>query len=1346
MMDEKNMQGPAAEENGSRDNAATKPPRKGRWWKKVGVGIGVFLLLLIVGVGLLVGTTPGLHLLLNTAARVVPGLDIASVKGGWRDLTLNQVSYHMPGVTVKSDELHLSLALGCLGKSQLCINDLSASRVNVAIDTAALPAAEEPPPSTPLTEMTAPFPISLRQLTLSHVQVTVDDTAISLGEFRTGMQWEGRALTLLPTKISALLVALPKTPVGMLEASNAAAETMASAIRETAENVRDAVEQGTSQTRHIDWHPKTDNASERGDSAGPATTTGVPIVATTKTDRVADKPEVSEQPLGERLNALFAKPLLPDLSQFTLPLDLHITEIHGEQWRLTGDNDILINDLIVQASTQQQHVRLDKLIVRSPQGGLNVRGEATLSDNWPVALTANGVLNSDPLKGETLKLTVNGGLREQLNVALNLSGPQRAQLDLQTRLAEAGLPLALTLQTERVRWPLTGTTQYQASNVRLRLNGKATGYALSLRGDVSGAEIPPATLLLDGNGNEQQFTLSRLRLAALQGNADLSGLIDWSKAISWRGELMLNGINTAKQWPEWPAKIDGKLTTRGSVYGGSWQLQVPELRLDGNVKANRLRVRGELRGNAAGQWTIPALNVALGRNQINVNGELNDKWQLDATINAPSLDGVLPGLAGRVIGELKLRGHLREPQVLANITASRLRWQAMTIGQVNVEADVRSEQQIQGKLGVRLEGLKQDDLSIRLLTLDASGDEQQHHLRLAMQGEPVSGQLMLSGSFARQEQRWRGTLSDTRFNTPVGEWRLSQNVALDYANTQQKMTIGTHCWRNPNAELCVPQAIEVGPSGQASLRLNRFDLAMLTPFLTEDTVLAGTFTGEADVSWQAGQGLPQAKVSLVGNGVSVRQRMQGNMLPIDFTAFTLNAALDRGRAQLGWLMAIRENGRFSGNVQVTDPQGRRNLGGNVTIDTISLALLNPALSKGEKAAGILNANLRLAGDAARPQLFGQMVLDRLDIDGNWMPVDLTYGRLALYFSGMSSTLQGFLKTDNGQLNLGGTADWSQTDAWRARIAVKGQRLRLTIPPMARLDVSPDIVFEATPQLFALNGSVSIPWARIVVKEMPESAVSVSSDEVMLDAQHRPLKKTDAAIPINSNLTIRVGNDVRLDAFGLAARLQGDLKMVQDERGLGLNGQINIPVGRFKAYGQDLFVRKGIILFSGPPDQPMLNIEAIRNPDNTEDDVIAGVRVIGMADAPKLEVFSDPALSQQEALSYLLRGQGLDSSGTDGAAMTSMLVGLGVAQSGQVVGKIGEAFGVSNLALDTQGVGDNSQVVVSGYVLPGLQVKYGVGIFDSLATLTLRYRLMPRLYLEAVSGMSQALDLLYQFEF
>lgn len=418
----------------------------------------------------------------------------------------------------------------------------------------------------------------------------------------------------------------------------------------------------------------------------------------------------------------------------------------------------------------------------------------------------------------------------------------------------------------------------------------------------------------------------------------------------------------------------------------------------------------------------------------------------------------------------------------------------------------------------------------------------------------------------------------------------------------------------------------------------------------------------------------------------------------------------------------------------------------MNIARISMDLLQPALMDGEKASGILNASLRLGGNVQKPLVFGKLALTDVDFDAQFMPFDITDANIGINFNGMSSIMEGVIKTAQGQLELNGNADWSELNAWRARIAARGNKVRVSVPPMVRLDVSPDLVFDATPQLFSLNGTVDIPWARITVQELPESAVGVSSDEVMLNDQRQPIAPASASIPINSNLMVNIGKDVRLDAFGLKARLEGALKVAQDSRGLGLNGQINIPSGRFHAYGQDLIVRKGQLLFSGPADQPLLNLEAIRNPDATENDVVAGLRVTGEADAPKLEIFSDPAMSQQEALSYLLRGQGLDNSGGDSGAMTSALIGLGVAQSGKLVGKIGEAFGVSNLALDTQGVGDSSQVVVSGYVLPGLQVKYGVGIFDSLATLTLRYRLMPKLYLQAVSGIDQALDLLYQFEF
>ena len=146
-------------------------------------------------------------------------------------------------------------------------------------------------------------------------------------------------------------------------------------------------------------------------------------------------------------------------------------------------------------------------------------------------------------------------------------------------------------------------------------------------------------------------------------------------------------------------------------------------------------------------------------------------------------------------------------------------------------------------------------------------------------------------------------------------------------------------------------------------------------------------------------------------------------------------------------------------------------------------------------------------------------------------------------------------------------------------------------------------------------------------------------------------------------------------------------------------------------------------------------------------MIAGIRVTGTADAPQVSVFSDPPKSDNEALSYLIRGEGLDPAGEDDNSMiTSALINLGLSQGNRVLESLGDAVGISGLGVDTEGAGDSSKVAVSGYILPGLKVKYAVGLFDSLATITLRYRVIPRLYVEAASGVDQALDVLYSFEF
>ncbi|SLM64386.1 MULTISPECIES: autotransporter assembly complex protein TamB [Dickeya] len=1245
--------------------------------KQAGIGLTLLLLTVLLLLAWLISTATGLHLLLTTATRWVPGLTIEQVEGDLTALTLQDIRYQTTGVSVEVQALHLAVQPSCLWHSQVCLDEVSLQRLRVRVDSSQqTPAAAEAASSPTESDGRAPVAIALRHLRLSDSQIVIDGTAITLGTLQTGVNWQGRALTLLPTQLTGLELTVPPA------------------------------------------------------SSAPARPPAEAAVA-----------------LGERLRALFATPLLPAMPAFSLPLDLTIDDFRGEDWRIQGEQPLRISNVQLQAQTRKQALVLQQLRVVLPQGTLSAQGEMSFTDDWPLTLTANVIVSDEVLSGERIRLTAAGSLRQQLQVMMNLSGPQSAQLSIETSLAEAGLPLAINLSSPQLRWPLTGEALYQFKQLQLTLGGRATDYALSLRTDIAGQALPPATLTLDGNGSEQQFTFRQLQLAALQGTANISGELAWPDALHWRTELALSGINSAQQWPQWPVRLDGSLSTRGSLSATHWQLDIPQLNLDGQVRQNRVAVKGTLSGDDSGQWSIPGVVVALGRNQLSLQGRVGEQWQLDGQLNAPSLNGLLPELAGKITGNVRISGSREQPHLQTSLDASGLRWQQLRIGQLTLTGDVQTGQQVRGSLALQVQQLTQDEWRLASVSLRATGDENQHQLRVMIKGEPLSGQWLLNGHVDRARQRWQGELTDTRFNTPVGEWRLVPSLALAYQATTQVLTLGAHCWRHPEAELCVPQPIAAGASGKATLALNRFNLSILKPFISPQTAVSGNITGNAQVSWQPGDGLPDARLKLNGSGVSVRQALQGGAaLPVTFNTLTLDAALQRGQARLAWLAGIEGNGRIRGDIQITDPQQRRALGGTLSINDVSLALLKPMLRQNENANGMMNADLRFGGSVAHPQVFGQLALTGLSAQSNVIPVDLNQGQLTFIFNGMSSSLQGVLASAQGQINLAGNADWSQPQAWRARLAVKGERMRVTVPPMARLDVSPDIVFDASPQLLALNGTVTIPWARIVVHEMPQSTVAVSDDEVMLDAQHRPATTAGASIPIVSNLIVRVGEDVWLDAYGLRARLRGDLNVTQDTQGLGLNGQIVMPEGRFKAYGQDLQVRKGQLLFAGPPTQPVLNIEAIRNPDNTADSVTVGVRITGPAATPKLEVFSEPTLSQQEALSYLLRGQGLNSTGTDSAMMTSALIGLGVAQSGQVVGKIGEAFGVSNLALDTQGVGDKSQVVVSGYVLPGLQVKYGVGLFDSLATLTLRYRLMPKLYLEAVSGVSQALDVLYQFEF
>lgn len=132
------------------------------------------------------------------------------------------------------------------------------------------------------------------------------------------------------------------------------------------------------------------------------------------------------------------------------------------------------------------------------------------------------------------------------------------------------------------------------------------------------------------------------------------------------------------------------------------------------------------------------------------------------------------------------------------------------------------------------------------------------------------------------------------------------------------------------------------------------------------------------------------------------------------------------------------------------------------------------------------------------------------------------------------------------------------------------------------------------------------------------------------------------------------------------------------------------------------------------------------------DVTAGIDVSGRAESPRADVWSEPAMSQSEALSYLVLGRGLSTASSDETQQVSAASAALSAGSSLIASQIG-----AKLGLDDAGVSQSStlgSVVGFGkYLSPKLYVGYGVSMVGGGSVLTLKYLLSRGFDIEAESS-------------
>jgi len=274
-----------------------------------------------------------------------------------------------------------------------------------------------------------------------------------------------------------------------------------------------------------------------------------------------------------------------------------------------------------------------------------------------------------------------------------------------------------------------------------------------------------------------------------------------------------------------------------------------------------------------------------------------------------------------------------------------------------------------------------------------------------------------------------------------------------------------------------------------------------------------------------------------------------------------------------------------------------------------------------------------------------------------------------------------------------------------------------------------------------------------INTLPETAVDVSADTVIIAQPESRSAVRNAAvaetgllgnIPLSGELTITLGNDVRVSGFGLTAQLRGELDITQRPGATPLTyGELEVIDGSFETYGRTLTIEQGKLLFMGSYDNPAIDIRAVREVDNMR----VGVQMNGTIRNMRSSLFSTPTLADGDILAVMITGRPISEIGNqqDGNALIGAATSLGISQSQGIVNQIQNQLGLDAFAINSSGDVNDSSLMLGKYITPRIFVRYAVGLFETESSLAIDYTVNDRVKLQATSGQSQSIDITYTVE-
>ncbi len=875
----------------------------------------------------------------------------------------------------------------------------------------------------------------------------------------------------------------------------------------------------------------------------------------------------------------------------------------------------------------------------------------------------------------------------------------------------------------------------------LRLAGRlrawsATGDATLLRAGER------AKLTIDARGDANHADIATLRATMPSGTLDGSGRIDWAPRLRWRADVRLAGFDPGYVLPDWPGAINGRVRSDGAARDDG----AIDLRADASDIGGRLRGRA-LQGTANVQLRLPAapqtridgegdIALRIGDSRIDARGKVADTLAIDAEFAPLRLNDLLPQAQGSVRGTVRLSGARTQPNIDADMVGANLNYAGYRAQSLRVRGRLPWNAGAAGALAIDAQNVEAG-IALQRVHIDARGALQA--LRIDAEGDSDTlGKIALEGDVAQRDGRWQGSLAALRLAPPTGPaWRL-QAPARFAQTASGGWQLTSSCFRSNESRSesgnassnASSNASHAGGSLCASadwparldVRGDALPIAWLAPYI-EDALpardartrwdLSGVVALDARIrgvgpSWAGTAQLRSSSGALAQIARARRDVLVYRDLRADaqFGPSRINATLDA---------TLRAEGSVRARI-ATGWDADAPLSGEIAIDAREITWVELFSPDIVAPTGRLVGTLALGGRLGQPTFGGQAHLSEFRAEMPALAVSLRDGDLRMDAQpDGSARINGSVRSGEGTLRLDGTLGWREGGDTPLKLALRGENVLISDTRELRAIINPNVeVRYVVGQPIAVSGEVRVVSAKIALEGLSEG-VSASPDVVVRDPAN-PQRSADA--PLDLNLALTMGDDVRLSGFGLDGTLGGSVRMrARPGRETIATGTLDIA-GRYSAYGQKLQIERGRLLWSNTPfGDPILDIRAQR----VVGGVTAGIDVKGRASAPDAQIWSDPATSEAEALSYLALGRPLSTASADenrrlSAATAALSAGnLLAAQLGQKIGL--DDAGV----LESRALG-GSVLGVGKYLSPRVYVSYGVSLLGTGQVITLKYLL------------------------